>query len=230
MPQNHRTFLYLSVESIADLPPSLSAVYPLYFSLFSLPRPMSAQSPSIPSFSCSFVCLRKSSLPSLHLPPPHPSLFLPSPSRPFPSLIDMFPFSKLLSLHHIHSFFYGHFSFSLFRSLLPHALWVNLTSVLSAFPGGLYFTQPARPQVGMAVLVRAVDWVEAAWDSVLRARQNGAARGEMSLCSKLNFYSCVAIKATEEKQDKQRKKMYEITLVHFTKQSPHIYLTCWLFL
>lgn len=34
MPQNHRTFLYLSVDSIAHLPPSLSAVYPLYFSLF----------------------------------------------------------------------------------------------------------------------------------------------------------------------------------------------------
>lgn len=70
MPQNHRTFLYLSVESIAHLPPSLSAVYPLYFSLFSLPRPLSAQSPSIPSFSLSFVSLRKSS-PPLTLPPPH---------------------------------------------------------------------------------------------------------------------------------------------------------------
>lgn len=81
----------------------------------------------------------------------------------------MFPFSKLLSLHHIHSSFDGHFSFSLFHSLLPHALWVHLTPVLSTFPGGLYFTQPAKPQVGIAVLVRAVDWVEAPWDSVLQA-------------------------------------------------------------
>ena len=76
MPQNHRTFLYLSVESIAHLAPSLSAVYPLYFSRFSLPRPMSAQSPSIPSFSRSFVGLRKSSHPSLLL------LFTPSITIP----------------------------------------------------------------------------------------------------------------------------------------------------
>lgn len=156
MPQNHRTFL-------CQLNPLLISLH-LYllfthciFSLFSLRRPMSAQSPTIPSFSCSFVCLRKSSPPRAFSTSPHPSLFLPSPSRPFASLIDMFPFSKLLSLHHIHSSFDGHFSFSFFHSLLAHALRVHLTPVLSVFPGGLDFTQITKPQVGKAVLVMAVD-------------------------------------------------------------------------
>lgn len=192
---------------------------------------MSAQSPSIPSFYCSYVCLRKSSPPRSFSSSPHPSLFLPSPSRPFASLIDMFPFSKLLSLHHIHSSFDGHFSFSLFHSLLPHALRVHPTPVLSVFPGGLYFTQLTEPQVGIAVLVWAVDWLEAVWDSVLQGPtqlDSQGARGAVSLCNKPNFYSWrVAIK---EEKDKQRQGMTEITLVHLTTQSLHIYLTCFFFI
>lgn len=111
MPQNHKTFLHLSEGSIAHLRPSLSAVCPLYFSFpSSLPPPV--------------LALRQLNPPPFHLPPapssvcvnplspptpfhffsslsPHPSPFPPSPSRPFPSLIDMFPFSKARSLHHI---------------------------------------------------------------------------------------------------------------------------------
>lgn len=110
MPQNHRTFLHLSEGSIAHLRPSLSAVCPLYFSfLSSLPPPLLAlcqlnpppfHLPPAPSSVC--VNPLPPSLLSLLLLPLTPSITVPpSPSRPFPSLIDMFPFSKARSLHHI---------------------------------------------------------------------------------------------------------------------------------
>lgn len=153
MPQNHRTFLYLSVDSIAHLPPSLSAVYPLYFSFF---LSLSSNVSLIPLHSIFLLLFRLFAYAPPPFSSPHPSLFLPSPSRLFASLIDMFPFSKLLSLNHIHSSFNDHFSFSHFHSLLRYAIRVHLTPVLPAFPGGPYFTQSARP-----VLVSAVDWVEA---------------------------------------------------------------------
>lgn len=116
MPQNHRTFLYLSVKSIAHLPPRLSAVYPLYF--FS---PLSFPPPPICQLNpCLFhlfpallsICVNPF-LPCSLSSSPYPSPSLPSPSRLFAPLIDMFPFSKLLSLNQIHSSFWDHFSFSL---------------------------------------------------------------------------------------------------------------------
>lgn len=111
MPQNHRTFLHLSEGSIAHLRPSLSAVCPLYFSFpSSLPPPLLALCQlNPPPFHLppapSSVCVNPLSPPTpFHFfssLSPHPSPFPPSPSRPFPSLIDMFPFSKARSLHHI---------------------------------------------------------------------------------------------------------------------------------
>ncbi|KAK5863934.1 hypothetical protein PBY51_000918 [Eleginops maclovinus] len=71
-------------------------------------------------------------------------------------------------------------------------MFSGFTSLLFTllFPGGLYFTWPTWPQVGMAVLVRAVEyrWKQRETPSS-RARQNGAARGDVSLCNKLNFSS-----------------------------------------
>lgn len=140
MPQNHRTFLYLSEESIAHLRPSLSAVYPLYFSFF---PPLALCQLNPPPFhlspALSSVCVNP--FPHLHFfsSSPHPSLFLPSRSRPFPSLIDMFPFSKLRSLRHICSFFSnGHFSFASFYPLLHHVPQVHL---MPAVPARLYFAR-----------------------------------------------------------------------------------------
>lgn len=180
VPQNHRTFLYLSVESIAHLPPSLSAVYPLYFSFFlSLVQCQLNPLPFHLSPALSSVCVCTPPLPH-SFSSPHPSLFLPSPSRLFASLIDMFPFSKLLSLNHIHSSFNDHFSFSHFHSLLRYAIRVHLTPVLPAIPGGPYFTQCARP-----VLVRAVDWVEAVGYNDLQGPTQWD--NQVSLCKWLGF-------------------------------------------
>ena len=196
MPQNHRTFLYLSVESIAHLSPSLSAVYSLYFSLFSLPRPVSAQSPSIPSFCSSFVRLCKSS--PLTSSPPRPIHHYSSHLHVVRSFLLSTCFHFLncprsiiftlpsMAIFHLLSFFHSYLMLFGFTSLL---------SSPCAFPGGLYFTQPAWPQVDIAVLVRACDWVGAAVSS--RAPRNGSARGELSLCSKLNFYPW-------RREDKQR--------------------------
>lgn len=126
MPQNHRTFLYLSDESIAHLP----SVHPLYFISFFLPLALCQLSPPPFHLSPPLSSVRANPLP-LHFfsSSPHPSQFLTSRSGPFPSLIDMFPFSKLHSLHHICSFADGYFSFAVFHSLLHHALGVHLTPV-----------------------------------------------------------------------------------------------------
>ena len=56
----------------------------------------------------------------------------------------------------------------LFHSLLRHTAWLHLTPVLSALYGVLYSARPTWPQVGIAVLVMAVDWAEAAGYSVLQ--------------------------------------------------------------
>lgn len=66
---------------------------------------------------------------------------------------------------------------------------LHLSPVLSDIPGRLYFIQPTRPQVGIAVLVRASVWVKAAWDGVLWAQPNGTDGGEASGRAKLNFDS-----------------------------------------
>lgn len=131
MPQNHRTFLHLSEGSIAHLRPSLSAVCPLYFSFpSSLPPPLLALCQlNPPPFHLppapSTVCVNPLSPPTpFHFfssLSPHPSPFPPSPSRPFPSLIDMFPFSKARSLHHIcPPPPPPNFSFAFFYPLLHH--------------------------------------------------------------------------------------------------------------
>lgn len=161
MPQNHRTFLCLSDESIPHLP----SIHPLYFISFFLLLALCQLNP--PPFHLSpplwSVCANP--LP-LHFfsPSRHPSRFLTSRSGLLPSLIDMFPFSKLHSLHHICSFSDGHFSFALFHSYVTLS---GFTSLLSPTPGGLYFMQPSRSWANITVLVGAVDWVTAVWDSVL---------------------------------------------------------------
>lgn len=216
MPQNHRTFLYLSEESIAHLRPSLSAVYPLYFSFFPSPCPVSAQSPSIPSFSCSLVvCVNP--FPHLHFfsSSPHPSLFLPSRSRPFPSLIDMFPFSKLRSLHHICSFFSnGHFSFAFFYPLLHHVPRVHLTP---AVPAWLYFARAWRPLMGIAVLVRACDSGVAGRDGVLQGPTEwGSQKRSVTMQWTKPWLMISEIK--QQKKDKRRKDITAMTFIHFTEQ------------
>lgn len=146
----------------------------------------------------------------------------------------MFPFSKLRSLHHICFVFDGRFLLALLRALLHHALWVGLTPVPSAVPGGHYFTRPTtRPQVGIAVLVRALDWVRAAWDSVLQgpAEQGGQGRNVTVQQTKLGLMR--TWNETTEKKEKQRKDMAETLTEHIcyclnTTNPSYLYCFAWI--
>lgn len=72
-----------------------------------------------------------------------------------------------MAIFHFTSFIHSYLMLSGFTSLL--------SSLLS--PVGFISPSPTRPQVGIAVLVRAVDWVEAAWDSVLQGPTGWGSQG-----------------------------------------------------
>lgn len=158
MPQNHRTFL--SVHSIAHLP-HLYLLFTNSIFLFSLPSPLVSPVHLHSIFLVLFLCLCKTSPQAIHhhLSHPHLVLFLllltcfhsPSCSR---SIIRA-PTSVVIC----HWFSFTH------SCITPSG--VPLSPVLFDIPGGLYFIQPTRPQVGIAVLVRAGVWVKAVWDSLL---------------------------------------------------------------
>lgn len=127
----------------------------------------------------------------------------------------MFPFSKLHSLHHICFDFDGHFLLALLCALLHHALWVRLTPVPSSIPGGHYFIWPTtRPQVGIAVLVRALDWVKAAWDRVLQGPAEWGSQGRNVTMQQTKLGLTRSWNKTTEKKEKQRKDMAGILTEH----------------
>lgn len=158
MPQNHRTFL--SVHSIAHLP-HLYLLFAHSIFLFSLPSPLVSPVPLHSIFLVLVLWLCKTSPQPIHHHRSHPHLVLslllltcfhsPSCSR---SIIRA-PSSVVICQW---------FSFT-HACITPPG--VPLGPVLSDIPGGLYFIQPTRPQVGRAVLVRAGVWVKAAWDGPL---------------------------------------------------------------
>lgn len=168
MPQNHRPFLCQFIPRLT-FPISICCLPTLDFS-FPCPHPLSAQSPSIPSF---WRLCKTSSWP-IHHHRSHPDrvLFLllltcfhsPNRSR---SIIRA-PSSVVICQQ---------FSFT-HSCITPSG--VHLSSVLSDIPGGLYFIQPTRPQVGIAVLVRAGVWVKAVWDSLLQGATEWDRRGRQS--------------------------------------------------
>lgn len=159
MPQNHRTFLCQFIP-LLTFPIFICCLPTLYFS-FSSPHPLSTQSPSIPFFwYTSSDCV-------------NPILLIPSITSTHPDLVLF-----LLLLTCFHS---PNCSQSIIRTPSSVAICqgfssthsyitpsgVHLSPVLSDIPGGLYFIQPTRPQVGTGVLAWAGVWVKAVWASVL---------------------------------------------------------------
>lgn len=118
-----------------------------------------------------------------------------------------------MAIFHFLSFIHSYLVLSGFTSLL--------SSLLS--PGGLYFTLPTRPQVGLAVLVSTVDWVEAAWDSVLQGSTEWGSQGRSVTVQQTKLLLMMSWNKTTEKKDKQRKNC----TIHRTKLAFHIYLTCY---
>lgn len=182
MPPNHRSFLSQFIP-LFTFPISICCLPTLYFS-FSSPSPHVTPVPLHSILLMLFLCLCKSSLPlPIHHHRSHPELVL---------------FLLLLTCFHSpdcsHSIIHAPSSaaicqrFSFAHSFItPPGL--HLSPILSDIPGRLYFTQPARPQVGIAVLVRAGVGVKAVWDGVLWERPNGTDGGEVSGRAKLNFDS-----------------------------------------
>lgn len=82
--------------------------------------------------------------------------------------------------------------------------------------------------MGIAVLVRAVDWVKAAWDSVLQGPTEWGSQGRSVTMQQTKLLLMMSWDETTLKKDKQSKEVEEIALVHSTKQPLHIYLT-WAF-
>ena len=106
-----------------------------------------------------------------------------------------------MSNFHFLSFIHSYLVLSGFTSLL--------SSLLS--PGGLYFTLPTRPQVGLAVLVSTVDWVEAAWDSVLQGSTEWGSQGRSVTEQQTKLLLMMSWNKTTEKKDKQRKEIARFT-------------------
>lgn len=130
----------------------------------------------------------------------------------------MFPFSKLLSLHHIHPSFDGDFFIlSLSFSLSSRSLWVS-TSLLSSPlppPPRWALLHPVKKGPGWAEpsLAALSNRVEAAWGGVLqgpgRARRPGAkcvAVQPAKLLFAMSWYE----KTTGEQESGRRKERMKI--------------------
>lgn len=170
MPPNHRTLLCQFIP-LLTFPISICSLPTLYFS-FSFPSPLVRPVPLHSIFLVPFLCLRKSSLP----PPPihhHRS----HPARvPFLLLLTCFHSPNGSHLHHTFSLFSGHLSRVLLRSLF-HQTREASPQPSPFIPGRLYFIQPTRPQVGLAVLVRATFGWKLCGVVVLGAQTNGTDGG-----------------------------------------------------
>ena len=65
--------------------------------------------------------------------------------------------------------------------------------------------------MGLAVLVSTVDWVEAAWDSVLQGSTEWGSQGRSVTEQQTKLLLMMSWNKTTEKKDKQRKEIARFT-------------------